>query len=379
VKIACIALARIPYYTANSIQAMKTCQAMAQLGHDVTLLAFDNPEAGGVQPWDAVATFYGLQTQFDIIYFPFHKRGFIRRLFPWRALRKALTLKPDLLYVWPVQSAVGGLLFRKPVVLEIHDRPSGQLGPLWYEFFLRLSGRKRLVLITRALRNALEQAYSPILPEGQVVIAPNGVDLERFEDLPDIQTARRELGFPDRVTVMCTGHLYAGRGADLFLELAPEFPDVHFLWAGGRSDDVTVWRDRATQAGMDNVTFTGFVPNQELPLYQAAADILLMPYGTTIAGSSGGNSADICSPMKMFEYLATGRAIISSDLPVIREILHEENAVFCPPEDLPAWKEALSNLITSPGKRAALAERARKDAKKYTWVARSERILQGFM
>jgi len=378
-RIACVALARIPYYTANSIQVMKTCQAMTQLGHDVTLLAFDNPEAGGVQPWDTVATFYGLQTQFDIIYFPFHKRGLLRRLFPWRALSKALTLKPDLLYVWPVQSAVGGLLFRKPVILEIHDRPSGQLGPLWYGLFLRLRGRRRLVFITRALQKALEQAYSPALPDEQVVIAPNGVDLERFEDLPDIQTARRELGFPNRVTVVCTGHLYAGRGADLFLGLASGFPDVHFLWVGGRPDEVTAWKDRAAEAGVDNVTFTGFVPNQELPLYQAAGDILLMPYGTMIEGSSGGNSADICSPMKMFEYLATGRAIISSDLPVIREILHEENAVFCPPEDLPAWKEALNKLIVSPEKRAALAERARSDAKKYSWVARSEKILQGFM
>jgi glycosyltransferase involved in cell wall biosynthesis len=379
VRIACIALARIPYYTANSIQVMKTCQAMTQVGHDVTLVAFDNPEAGGGQPWDTVAAFYGLQTRFDIVYFPFHKRGFIRRMFPWRALRRALTLKPDLLYVWPVQSAVGGLLFRKPVILEIHDRPAGQLGPIWYRLFLRLPGRKRLVLITNALRDALDQAYSPPLAEEQVVIAPNGVDLERFKGLPDIQAARRELGFSEEVTVVCTGHLYAGRGVELFLGLASGFPEVHFLWVGGHPDDVTIWRDRAARKGLGNVTFTGFVPNQELPLYQAAADILLMPYGATIAGSSGGNSADICSPMKMFEYLATGRAIISSDLPVIREILQEENAVFCPPEDLPAWKEALGKLIASPERRAVLAERARNDAKNYSRVARSEKILQGFI
>ncbi|MGD8455413.1 MAG: glycosyltransferase family 4 protein [Anaerolineales bacterium] len=378
-KIACIALARIPYYTANSIQVMKTCQAMTQLGHEVTLVAFDNPDAGGVQPWGVVAEFYGLQTRFEIIYFPFHKRGFIRRMFPWRALRKALSLKPDLLYVWPVQSAVGGLLLRKPVILEIHDRPTGQLGPIWYRIFLRLSGRKRLVLITKALQKALEQTYPDRLPEEQVVIAPNGVDLERFEGLPDSQDARQTLGFPDQVTVACTGHLYAGRGVDLFLGLASDIPEAHFLWAGGHPDDVKTWRERAVKAGADNVTFTGFVPNQDLPLYQAAADILLMPYGATITGSSGGNSADICSPMKMFEYLATGRAIISSDLAVIREVLHEENAIFCPPEDLPAWKEALGELITSPEKRAALAEGARNDAKQYSWAARSEKILQGFI
>jgi glycosyltransferase involved in cell wall biosynthesis len=378
-KIACIAMARIPYYTANSIQVMKTCQAMVQLGHDVTLLAFDNPEAGGVQPWDIVANFYGLETQFEIIYYSFQKRGFLRRTFPWRALRKALTFNPDLLYVWPVQSAVGGLIFRKPVILEIHDRPAGRIGPIWYRLFLRMAGHKRLVLITRALQNTLAQTYTPSFPDEQVVIAPNGVDLNQYDQLPDSQSARLELGFPDKVTVACTGHLYAGRGANLFLGLASTFPDAHFLWVGGRPNDVTMWQHRARDRGLENVTYTGFIPNQALPLYQAASDILLMPYGPTVAGSSGGNSADICSPMKMFDYLATGRAIITSDLRVIREILNEENAVFCPPEDLPAWKESLGRLIASPEKRAAFAKRARMDAEKYTWAARSEKILQGFM
>jgi glycosyltransferase involved in cell wall biosynthesis len=379
VRIVCIALARIPYYTANSIQVMKTCQAMAQLGHDVSLIVFDNPEAGGIQPWETVANFYGLQTYFEIIYYPFHKRGFIRRLFPWRALRKAIALTPDILYVWPVQSAVGGLLLGRPVIFELHDRPSGRFGPFWYRLFLRMRGRKRLLLITSALQNVLERVYSPKLPNEQVVIAPNGVDIERFESLPNVETARRELDFPEKTTVACTGHLYAGRGAELFLKLASHFPQVHFLWVGGQPDDVAAWQVRAVEGGLDNVTFTGFVPNQDLPLYQAAADILLMPYGPNIAGSSGGNSADICSPMKMFEYLATGRAIITSDLPVIREILDEQNAVFCPPEDLSAWKDALEKLLGSPERREILAQHARSDAERYTWIARSQKALQGFL
>jgi glycosyltransferase involved in cell wall biosynthesis len=211
------------------------------------------------------------------------------------------------------------------------------------------------------------------------VIAPNGVDLDRFESLADIEAARRELGFPEKTTVACTGHLYAGRGADLFLKLASIFPQEHFLWVGGRPDDVAAWRSRAADEGLNNVTFTGFVPNQDLPLYQAAADILLMPYGPNIAGSSGGNSADICSPMKMFEYLASGRAIITSDLPVIREILDERNAVFCPPEDLSAWKDALEKLLASPEQRETLAQHARSDAERYTWLARSQKALLGFL
>ena len=91
---------------------------------------------------------------------------------------------------------------------------------------------------------------------------------------------------------------------------------------------MAAYREKAAQAGLENVTFTGFIPNARLPLYQAAADILLMPYGRAIAGSSGGNSAEICSPMKLFDYMGAGRAILSSDLPVIHEVLDENSAVF---------------------------------------------------
>ena len=63
-------------------------------------------------------------------------------------------------------------------------------------------------------------------------------------------------------------------------------------------------------------------------------------------GSSGtADSAAVASPMKMFEYMAAGRAIVSADLPVIREVLNEENAVFCKPDDIDDWKFALSRLL----------------------------------
>ncbi len=123
---------------------------------------------------------------------------------------------------------------------------------------------------------------------------------------------------------------------------------------------------------MHNITLTGFVFHAHLPLYQAAADILLMPYETTIAGSGGGNSADICSPMKMFDYLAAGRAILSSDLPVIHEVLNETNAVFCLPENTQAWAQKLGELIQNTALRETLGKQARQDAMKYTWLHRAE-------
>ena len=145
---------------------------------------------------------------------------------------------------------------------------------------------------------------------------------------------------------MCTGHLYAGRGVELFIELARRIPSAQFVWVGGRPQDVNEWRAKASSQNLRNVLFTGFIPNRDLPLYQSAADVLLMPYARSIFGSSGSaDSAAVASPMKMFEYMAAERAIITSDLPVIREVLNESNAVFCPPDDVEAWKTALEDLL----------------------------------
>ena len=128
---------------------------------------------------------------------------------------------------------------------------------------------------------------------------------------------------------------------------------------------------------LDNVILTGFIPNADLPLYQAACDVLLMPYQKHVAASSGGDIAAYLSPMKLFEYLACGRAILSSDLPVLREVLNPDNAVLLDPEDVEGWAAALRLLQNDAHLRAMLGEQARRDAALYTWEARAGAILAG--
>ena len=371
-KIVCVSASQVPSNTANSIQVMKVCQAFVQLGHEVILLV-PGTQPSNFQP-STLRTKYGLTTPFEVQWLPVKDR----RTFPWTAVRRARALNVDLLYAWPIQSAALGLLVGLPVMLEMHDFPAGSFGPLWYRLFLRLPGRKRLLPITHALRRELEHRYRPTLPLGQVVIAPDGVDLERYEHLPDPESARRQLGLNPGLTVICTGHLYAGRGADLLLTLASSFPKVNFLWVGGRPQDVDDWRSRASNSGLQNITYTGFLPNERIPLYQAAADVLLMPYERAVSTSSGGNTAEICSPMKMFEYMAAGRAILTSDLPVLREVLNEDNAVFCPPGEAGAWEKSLSLLLSDAKRRQALGQRAQTDVKGYSWLVRTHRSLEDF-
>ena len=370
-KIVAIAGSTIPSDTANSMQVMKACQALVQLGHQITLIVPGSPNASV-----NLQKHYGLQTSFPILWLASSSR----RLFTWQSVRRAGALKPDLLYVWFPQSAVFGLLHKLPVIFEIHIQPTGLLGPLWHRVFANLRGRKRLVSITRALVDMLERDYNMRFKPNQVVIAPNGVDLERFASLPAPEAARRQIGIRPALTVMCTGHLYAGRGTDLFLALAQLFPQAHFVWVGGRAEDVNKWKQRAEVESISNVTFTGFITNRDLPLYQAAADILLMPYSRSIMGSSGtADSASVASPMKMFEYMAAGRAIVSAELPVIREVLNERNAVFCKPDEIGDWRLEIESLLGDEARRMELGRQARRDVERFSWLAREEKVLDGFL
>lgn len=373
-RIALITNSRIPSLTANSIQAMKVCQALAQLGHDIRLFA---PRETEPAEWDSLLTHYGLRTTFDIEWLP-SLRALKRYDFTLYSILAARRFKADLVYTWLLNPAVLALWLGWPVVLEIHAEVTGRLGPWLMRRFWRSPTPKRMLVTTQALREAIERVAGMSLPEEAVQVAPNGVDPAQYESLPDAAEARRRLGLAEKPTLGFTGHIYPGRGADLLFALAGRMPEIQFLWVGGTPQEVAYWRARLAEAGASNVTMTGFVENSRLPLYQAAADVLLMPYGRSITASSGQDIAEVINPMKMFDYMAAGRAILSADLPVLREVLNEGKAVFCEPGNVDAWERAARALLADEARRRALGAQARQDAAGYTWLARAKRALEGF-
>ena len=371
-KIAVITNSRIPSLTANSIQAMKVVQALMQLGHQIQMFA---PRETVPASRETLAAHYGLRFVPELELLP-SIRPLKRFDFIYHAQRAASQFKPDLVYTWLPQSAVLALWAGYPVVLEMHADVSGRMGAWWMFQFWRSRGNKLMTVTTSALRKALERSCDIKFKDDAVLIAPNGVELERYDSLPNPPDARQQLGLPDGVTVGFTGHIYPGRGADLLFELAKQMPQVNFLWVGGTPELVDFWRSQLSAANMTNVTMTGFVKHEMIPLYQAAADVLLMPYGRSISASSGQDIAEVINPMKMFEYMASGRAIVSADIPSIREVLNDANAIFCEPDDVEKWKAAIASLLSNKLRRHELAIQARKDVEQLTWTKRAERVLK---
>jgi glycosyltransferase involved in cell wall biosynthesis len=223
----------------------------------------------------------------------------------------------------------------------------------------------------------VQERYGELLNPPSTIVTPNGVDLDRYLNLPSAEDARKLLDLPDQLTVGYTGHLYRGRGLDLMVGLAKHYPDIKFLWVGGEQTAVIRWQTRLEELGLGNVQLLGFLPNEDMPMIQASCDVLMMPYEQSIEVSSGGDTAAFASPMKAFEYLASGRAILASDLPVIREVLNGSNSMLLPADNTEAWIDALGKLLSDPGQRNWLAAHAQEDASQYGWVSRAERVLEG--
>jgi glycosyltransferase involved in cell wall biosynthesis len=160
--------------------------------------------------------------------------------------------------------------------------------------------------------------------------------------------------------------------------MAARLPEMGFLLAGGEPNDIERLHHSVKTMGLQNVSVHGFIPNAALPRYHAACDAFLMPYQRRVAASSGGDIARYLSPMKLFEYMACGRPILSSDLPVFGEVLSPENAILLPPDNVDAWVNTLLSLRLDPQRCASLGEQARRDASRYTWEARARKILEKF-
>lgn len=373
-----VSFSAIPSLTANSIHVMKMCQAMTQEAIPVELWAPSFVERSAAVS-DELWSHYGVQERFPIVWTPAHN-VLQRRTYAIRAACRAKTLRVALVYTRDLYTAAVASLLGTATVFEVHDVLASPLAGLYFRLLLRGRGFRRLVVITHALHNKLVEQFSRSMIAKDVVVAPDGVDIERFEDLPTPPQARHQLGLEsERFTVGYTGHLYAGRGIELVLQLASLRPDMYFLVVGGTPEDVERWRSVIERADLNNIQLVGFIENSRLPLYQAACEVLLMPYQRRVAASSGGNIADVLSPMKMFEYMATGRLIVSSDLPVLREVLNEDNAVLCDPNNVETWETALNRAKDEPKWRMSLGQKAPEDVVKFSWRNRVRRVLSGLL
>jgi len=370
-RIIYLAHARIPSRAANSINIVKMCAAFARNGHEVRLLAPDRP--GRDTDIADLFDYYGVERTFEVSHLPWGR-------YPGRnygyALRSALRtrrMQADLVYTRFLNGTVAAVHLGSRVVFEAHARPAEQV-PLGEVLLRSIAGHRRfarLVVISDALR-ADCTARTPSLAS-KLLVAHDGADpLPAAATPADLGAARGALN------VGYVGQLYAGKGMELIVRLAPLCPWAQFHVVGGAAADVELWKSR-TQA-IPNLHLHGFVPPSQVPRYLRALDVLLAPYQRTVSVFGGtGDVAKWMSPLKLFEYMAADRPIVCSDLPVLREIVEDgKTALLCDPEDPTAWSAALVRLRDELPLRNSLAAAAQQQFKsQYTWTARARRVVDG--
>ncbi len=354
-KLVYVAGSRIPSDTANSVHVLRMCEALANLGHEVTLLAKQ-----GAEEVDDVFQHYGIATRFRLVVAPFNNRtgllGYLRR---FSGLPPADLVVGRYLYALLWAQARG-----QRTVYESHMPATGARRRLERWYFLR-PGVQRHVVITEALRRHYDETTHSTPAGGRLVIPDAAVDPGPLEPM--------DAG--SGLVIGYAGGFYPGRGLELIGQLAAQLPQHRFRLAGGGAEALRSFGFEQA----DNVDCVGYLPHGRVAEFLAPCDILVAPYQDriTVHGASG-DTAAFFSPMKLFEYMALGKAILCSDLPVLHEVFDEQVGVFVPSSDVQAWADAIVRLDDDRNRLRALGERARlRFLDRHTWEQRAQRVLAG--
>lgn len=368
-KIAYVTAATIPSLAANGVQTTKMCEAFVRAGHRVLLVSSDKDEsAPDVDPFE----FYGLASRFSHLRVSWPRRlPSPGSIYATRVIARLRRVRPDLVYTRSLRVAVAAAALSLPTILELHSLGvvSRSYAPLAFRTLLRLPALRQVVTISEALRRDVESAFPPSI--GHCIVAHDAATLPR-RDLVPTELERHE----GEVLVGYVGGLYPGRGLGLVRSLAERLPSFRFHLAGGGE-----LADGFTSNGSSwptNVAFHGFISPREADGFRAACDILVAPYQTRVATFGGeGDTSRWMSPLKIFEYMAAGRPIVCSDLPVLREVLDDgETAILCPPADVDAWCSALAKLAANRDLGQRLAAAARQQfLERYTYDQRARNVL----
>jgi len=386
---------RFPIERANGVQTMQTCHALASHGHTVTLLVRPDSHTPGRD----VYAFYGLPPVSGLRIEAVATSGTAtlrRARMLWEGLRRALSGSHDVVFTRDL--GLASLLTRVPrsrrpkLIYESHG-----IAPIVSAEMPRLLGRPDLtpsasklrrldrrdgsvwrhadayVTITRALADDLAARYGQradvfVVPDGAVVGGVGGVG--GVDEVSRSSEGATADGAP--ITAGYAGHLYPWKGIDVFVRAVALTPNVRGLIVGGHPGEADLARVTAliNDHGLSNrMTITGLLPPTHVAAALDEADVLVLP------NIHSAISDRYTSPLKLFEYLTRGRAIVASDLPSIREILTDDHtALLVEAGDPQALACALQRLAADSALRHRLASAALALAPDFSWARRAERL-----
>lgn len=358
--------ARMPSTKAYGIQIAKMCEAFIEHGIELELLIPRTHQSD-----IPMREFYDLRVDVPTRIFPtpdWYTRGkFVSAmgsiffmalvcLYLLRHRRSVVVYTIDM----DSNSFAPLVLLGIPVAVEMHSpKPANVLTRLFFR-------RVRRVIATNPLtRNKLMSIFN--LPIENFIVEPNGVDQNTF-DVSTKEEARRKLGLPtDAKIILYVGRFYNGKGMQVLQQVSLSLKEQGILTylVGGTKKEF----EKATNGPSTSLFFGGFVPHNDIALWCATADVLL---------ALGTNASDFSyrytAPMKLFEYLASGRPVVAADTPALRSLVSEQEVTFYAPDDPIDLAQKISAVFSHHEKSKQASLEGLQKAREHTWARRAERI-----
>ncbi|MDO8592379.1 MAG: glycosyltransferase family 4 protein [bacterium] len=357
----------LPTEWAHGIQVMKMCEAFSGQGVEIELVA---PRRRNEIKTDSFA-YYGVKKIFRLTKLPCLDfcPGNTNSFYFWLRIVSFLLVAKfyflikdfDALYA---RDQIAGLFFND-FILEIHSLPE-LIKPRHRKVWRKAD--KLLVLTSFAKERLVKEGIG----EDKILVTPDAVDLKDFDISAAKEQLRQELALPlDKKIIMYAGsfYLHDWKGVDILLASAEYFDrDWVLMLAGGEAEEIEMIKEKY---GSPNILLVGRKLHQEIPRYLKAADVLILPNkkGKDI-------SEKYTSPLKLFEYMASDRPIVASDLPSIREILNDKNSVLVKPNSPKNLALGIRKLIQDDIFSKRLTGQALRDAQNYTWERRAKKIIE---
>jgi glycosyltransferase involved in cell wall biosynthesis len=240
----------------------------------------------------------------------------------------------------------------------------GSRDPEWgrsdqYRYIARMEadaarGATKVLAITQALKDELVERG---VDEDKIVLVPNGVDTERFTPLPRDEELAAQLGVAGKTVIGYVGTIVDYEGLDLLLETAARLKrsreDFHMLIIGDGAKLEELQATAAAQGLDDVVTFTGRIPHEEVERYYSIIDVTPFPRLPLPV-------CEMVSPLKPFEAMAMGKAVIASDVAALAEIVTPgRNGLLHVKGSAESLTEQVEHLLDDPELRARLGVQAR--------------------
>lgn len=362
----------MPSIVTESMQPVNALSGLSRIGCDCTLFipasnVDELPTADDIMKYYNVDGRFRVECVHSIFPGPRMPQKVIHPLVCTTLLHKKLA-HYDAVYSRNIPAVISAIMTHIPAVLDTYrpwpEQYHQAVMPVMYAlfkspYFLGMTTHSEYVR-----QSFLRLGFDP----ERICTAHNGFVKSHYEPVLTRQEARQKLGLPvDAKIATYSGRFDMKKGLDHLLMIAKARPDVTFIFIGaGYELGVTGVFEREAQK-LPNCILTGWKKYNEIPEYLYASDVLIIPPSLGPLKKVG----HTCLPIKLYNYIAAGRAIYAPVAPDTEELLHHDrNAWLVTPDDPTAELEGFNHLIDDPELMARLGKACEDDAKHLSWDER---------